>query len=471
MSKALLKTRFCPSPTGLVHLGNIRTALFNVLFAKKNKGIFLLRIEDTDKLRSDEKYTEALMQDLRWLHLNWNEGPVVGGDAAPYWQSQRQDIYDQDYHELEEKGFAYPCFCTEQQLAIARKIQRASGKPPRYPGTCRNLSKSDIEKKLAEGLLPTLRFRVPDNQTIEFTDLVRGPQKFQSNDLGDFIIRRTDGTSPFMYCNAIDDALMGVTHVLRGEDHLTNTPRQLMILRALNLHEPQYGHISMIVGPDGSPLSKRHGSRNIQELRAEGYLPDAINNYLARLGHYYADESFMSLEQLAEKFSTDTLGNAPARFDPQQLLRWQKEAVLRLTQEQLWDWLGEDLKLQIPITQQELFLNTVKPNIIFPEDAQKWFNVFFSTDFIYSNESLQIIKDAGKEFFNVAIQAFDQHGVNFSEITNAIKFTLNVKGMQLFQPLRVAFTNEKHGPEMVNVLLLLGAEKVKQRLQLALAVV
>ena len=261
MKKIHLKTRFCPSPTGFLHLGNMRTALFNALFAKNQQGTFLLRIEDTDKTRSEERYTDALCADLKWLGLQWNEGPGCDSAAGPYWQSQRQTVYDTYYQQLEAGNWVYPCFCTEQQLALARKLHISSGKPPRYTGICRNLTPEMVQEKCAQGLKPTLRFRVPLDQETVFHDLVRGDQRCNHHDMGDFIIRRADGTPPFMYCNAIDDALMGVTHALRGEDHLTNTPRQIMILKALNLPIPTYGHISLIVGADGTPLSKRNGSR------------------------------------------------------------------------------------------------------------------------------------------------------------------------------------------------------------------
>lgn len=259
-----MKTRFAPSPTGYLTIGNIRTALFCALLAKHENGVFLLRIEDTDKLRSGQEFAEQLEFDLHWLGLDWQEGPQVGGQSEPYFQSQRQAIYDTYFQKLTDQNQVYPCFCSDEELAISRKIQLSSGQPPRYEGTCRNLTQEQINKKLAEGLKPTLRFRVPENQIIEFTDFVRGPQKFLSHEIGDFIIRRGDGSAAFFFCNAIDDSLMEITHVLRGEDHLTNTPRQLMLLQALKLAQPQYGHLALIVGPDGTPLSKRHGSRSIK---------------------------------------------------------------------------------------------------------------------------------------------------------------------------------------------------------------
>ncbi len=470
MQKSSLKTRFCPSPTGFLHLGNMRTALFNALLAKGQNGTFLLRIEDTDKKRSEARFTDAVQKDLQWLGLQWDEGPDFDGGTGPYWQSQRQAIYDQYYRALDEKNLAYPCFCSEQQLVLARKIQVSSGKPPRYAGTCRQLTSDAIQEKLAEGLKPALRFHIPLNQETTFDDLVRGEQRFNNNDIGDFIIRRNDGTPPFMYCNAIDDALMGVTHALRGEDHLTNTPRQIMILKALNLPIPTYGHISLIVGDDGAPLSKRHGSRSIEALREEGYLPLAIVNYLARLGHHYLDEHWMDLEQLAAHFSIKSLGSAPARFDAHQLLHWQHESVSRLNKEELWTWMNLDNDNVLPMDQRDIFIETVRHNITFPQDAKKWADRLYTEEWHYAETEEQILHTAGAAFFETAIHALEELGVDIEKITAQLKEKLGVKGKALFQPLRVALTGEIHGPELVQIALLLGKTRIKQRLEKAAGV-
>ncbi len=467
MSKSKIKTRFCPSPTGLLHLGNVRTALFDALLAKGQQGIFLLRIEDTDKTRSEERYAAALQEDLAWLGLQWDEGPGWEGDAGPYWQSQRQGIYDQYYQQLEEQAFAYPCFCSEEQLAVARKLQRASGRPPRYPGTCRNLTLEQVQEKLAQGLKPTLRFRVIQDGETVFHDLVRGEQRFNNNDIGDFIIRRADGTPPFMYCNAIDDSLMGVTHALRGEDHLTNTPRQIMILQALHLPTPFYGHISLIVGADGAPLSKRHGSRSVHALREEGYLPIAVVNYLARLGHYYGQESLMSLPQLAEQFSLNALGSAPARFDPHQLLYWQRSAVAQLDKQAFTEWMGGQTLRNIPEPQREIFIASVQANVTFPADVAHWAKIFFSDDWEYGDSQLEVLREAGPEFFATALSAIAEDGFDYEKITHALKNNLGVKGKALFQPLRIALTGELHGPELLQILNLLGEERLTARLRKA----
>jgi glutamyl-tRNA synthetase len=459
-----VKTRFCPSPTGLMHLGNTRTALFSALYAFGQHGTFLLRIEDTDKLRSKEEFTQQLQDDLHWLGLRWQEGPVCGGAHVPYFQSARQPIYDKFYTQLKDKGLVYPCFCSEQQLAITRKLQLSQGQPPRYSGTCLHLTPDEVQQKIAAGCLPALRLKIPKNQMIIFEDLVKGRQIFNTDDMGDFIIQRQDGTSPFMYCNAIDDALMGVTHVIRGEDHLTNTPRQILILQALELPVPIYAHISLIVGADGSPLSKRHGSKSVHELKEQGYLPLAIINYLARLGHYYEEARFMDISELASRFDTTKLSKSPARFDAAQLQYWQKEAVMQLSDEAFWTWLGVEVHSLVPAEKQDLFVQTVRPNVIFRHEAKIWAEKLFDVKLAFNMETLALLPEASDPFYSAFLEALSLHGVNYTEICNHLKNTLNLKGKALFQPLRLILTNELHGPELGKIIELMGVEFIENRL-------
>ncbi len=447
------KTRFAPSPTGLIHIGNARTALFNALYAYK--GVFLLRIEDTDLERSKDTYIEQLKQDLKSLGLLWQQQEK---------QSDRSDIYAEYYHKLEQQDLAYPCFCTPEELALSRKLQRASGKAPRYAGTCTHLSEAERAAKLDHGLKPTLRFRVPRGQRVEFNDLVRGKQQFASYDLGDFIIRRADGTPAFFFCNAVDDALMEVTHVFRGEDHLTNTPRQILILQALNLPIPQYGHISLILGNDGLPLSKRNGSQNIQGLIKDGWLPTALVNYLARLGHTYTDDNLLSLEQLAEQFSIKRLGRAPARFDEQQLRHWQQCAIIKASAEQLWQWMGEEVHQIVPETARDEFINAIRPNINFPQQAVEWATILFIDEIVRQQEAQSVLDNTDKEFFHHAITALEASQGDYKQLIKQLKQTSRAKGKKLFMPLRAALTGATHGPELANLLSLMGIERAKKRL-------
>jgi nondiscriminating glutamyl-tRNA synthetase len=458
-----VRTRFAPSPTGLIHIGNARAALFSALFAKQADGAFILRVEDTDAARSELKYVDILKEDLQWLGVEWQEGLGKDGGYGPYWQSQRHEIYLRYYEKLVAENLTYPCFCSEEELALERKLQLARGQAPRYKGTCRSLSAEEIEKQLAEGLKPTLRFRVPSRTIILFEDLVKGHQSFNSDDIGDFIIRRADGSASFMFCNAIDDALMNVTHVLRGEDHLANTPRQLMILQALKLHQPKYGHLALITGDDGTPLSKRHGSFSLSDLRARGYLPQAITNYLGRLGHAYDALNLLSFNELAQDFYLKKVSRSAARFDLNQLLHWQKLAVAAQDDVHFWKWIGDKAQKQVPEEMQEKFMAAVRPNICFPEDALKWAAIFFQQKLEFTEENIKIMQQAGEQFFVEAEQAIEAHGDNFKNILQDIKTALNLTGKQLYQPLRVALTGQLDGPELAQIAAILGSERMRER--------
>jgi nondiscriminating glutamyl-tRNA synthetase len=457
-------TRFAPSPTGELHLGNARTALFNFLLARHEAGRFLLRIEDTDLERSDEKHTDVLIQDLSWLGMQWDAGPDKEDSRGPYRQSQRAACYERYFAELEKRNAAYPCFCTPLELEASRRAQLASGRPPRYAGTCRDLSEEQRRKKRVEGISPTLRFRVSLGRRIEFVDFVHGPQSFLSDDIGDFVVRRADGTAAFFFCNAVDDADMGVTHVLRGEDHLTNTPRQMMILETLGLKAPRYGHISLIVGDDGSPLSKRHGATSVREYRERGYLPQAMANHLFRLGHSTSEHGFMSLPEMAQAFDAAHLGRAPARFDEQQLRVWQKDAVHRLSPEEARVWLGPILPAGLQEAALTSFVTAVLPNLVLPEDAREWVNIVFGDLPPLGPAEQQWVLKAGKAFFSAAAEAAAAHGNDLRAIVNAVRAATGTKGAALYMPLRAALTGLDHGPELELLLKAMPPGKAHERL-------
>lgn len=462
-----IKTRFAPSPTGEVHFGNVRTALFNVLAAISKRGTFLLRLEDTDEERSSVEYEKLLYQDLKWLGIRWQEGADLDqeyGFNGPYKQSLRKEVYDKYYTKLLDNNKAYYCFCSEAQLALSRKVQRAQGRPPRYDGACANLSADEIKTKFASGEKPTIRFRVEPNKTVKFNDIVKGEQEFKGSDIGDFIIRRANGAASFMFCNAIDDSLMGVTLALRGEDHLTNTPRQLMILESLGLTAPEYGHISLIVGNDGSPLSKRHGSKSLRMLREEGFLPEAVLNYLARLGHYYADLEYSNLSTLGENFKFENLSHSPAHYDEQHLLHWQKEAVMNITEEQFKVWLG-DIVLDCPQDKREKFLTVMQQNIVFPKEAIEWQNILFKDNNIHTSEQVEVIREAGANFFRLIAEHLStlEKELDYSVLVEKLKTEIGLKGKKLFMPLRVGFTYREMGPELNNLFSLIGNTRLFNR--------
>jgi glutamyl-tRNA synthetase len=467
-----MKTRFAPSPSGEIHLGNLRTALFNALLAANRQGVFLLRIEDTDAERSRKEYVEALLTDLRWLGIRWQEGPQVEAGNGPYFQAQRTDVYQRYYALLDAHAATYPCFCSSEQLAMARRAQRAAGRPPRYPGTCAQLSADEVQQRLDRGLKPSLRFRVPPARSIEFEDLVRGRQCFHSDEIGDFIIRRSDGGAAFFFTNAIDDALMGVSHVLRGEDHLTNTPRQLLILEALELAAPRYGHLSLLVGEDGAPLSKRHGSRSVRQLREQGYLPGALLNYLARLGHSSASDAYGDFGQLAKAFSLQRLGRAPARYDEDQLRHWQKEALAAATLNELVDWFkSSSVYRSMPEAPDQAalqaMLGLLRDNVVMPEDAALWMQRLSAEQVEPDAQGRKVLEEAGSGLIRHALAALED-GADFRAFAKATGEAAGLKGRALFMPLRVALTGVTHGPEMQRVWEWLGPARCRARLQQAL---
>ena len=458
-------TRFAPSPTGELHLGNARTALFNFLLARHGEGRFLLRIEDTDAERSDVAHTAVLLEDLKWLGLAWDAGPGLEDERGPYHQSQRGPLYERLFQTLEGQGTVYPCFCTPLELEASRRAQRSSGRPPRYAGTCRNLTSEERQRRRAQGLKPTTRFRVPPGRRLEFIDLVHGPQSFLSDDIGDFVIRRADGSAAFFFCNPVDDACMGVTQVLRGEDHLANTPRQLLVLEALDLPAPRYGHVSLIVGPDGSPLSKRHGAASVREFRERGYRPEALANYLFRLGHSGAEHALLDLSAMARGFDVAHLGRAPSHFDEQQLAVWQKETAHHLSAAEARSWLGAVLPPGLDPAAASAFIAAVLPNVVLPEDARPWVEVVFGAPPALSPAAEQTVKAAGSAYFAAAVQAAGQCGNDLPAIVAAVRAATGRKGAELYLPLRLALTGCPHGPELAPLLRAMPAGQALERLK------
>jgi glutamyl-tRNA synthetase len=464
MSPAPLVTRFAPSPTGLLHLGNARTALLNFLAARKTGGRFILRVEDTDEARSNEEFMHALFADLHWLGIDWDEGPDVGGPHQAYRQQQRSAIYERWLAKLDALGLTYPCFCTQGELNIARKRQVAASLPPRYSGTCRELSDEQRAERLVRGVPAALRFRVPAGQIVGFTDLVHGEQRFSTDDIGDFIIRRTDGSTAFFFSNAIDDALMEVTLVLRGDDHMTNTPRQLLILRSLQLAVPQYAHVALLLGMDGSPLSKRHGAMSLQDLRKRGYLPGAVRNHLVRLGHSCVTDGWLDDVAMQADFDLTRLGKAAAKFDDAQLRHWQKEAVAHLSADEFQQWIASQIPEGIEAASKAAFALAVRPNVEFPTDAKVWADVIFGKLPEFAPEAAAAIREAGESFFSAAAEKLARSGVEFKLAVRELGQQTGRKGPALFMPLRAALTGVTHGPELAPLLALIPVAEVQARL-------
>jgi glutamyl-tRNA synthetase len=459
MSEATVVTRFAPSPSGALHLGNARTALFNFLLAHRHAGRFVLRIEDTDAQRTQEGMVTALCADLAWLGLIWDEGPDRPGAHGPYRQSQRAGIYQTYFERLEDARLAYPCYCSNLELELSRRAQQAAGRPPRYAGTCRELSADERAQRLAQGRKPSLRFQVPIGQRIEFDDLVYGAQSFASDDIGDFIIRREDGSAAFFFSNALDDALMGVTHVLRGEDHLSNTPRQRLLLAALGMTPPRYGHVSLLLGDDGAPLSKRHGATGVNELRAAGYSSAAVCNHLFRLGHSTPLHQMLTLAQMASAFDLAHLQRAPAHFELAQLRHWQSEWIQGLSREQARAWLDPILPPELTAGQADAFIAAVLPNIVLAEDAQLWQQIIFGEPLSFEEPALATAREAGADFFAAAANALSDR----ADIAT-LRSATGRKGAAFFMPLRAALTGRLHGPELAPLLAAMPTDRVRARL-------
>jgi glutamyl-tRNA synthetase len=440
--------------------------LLNFLAARRSGGKFILRVEDTDEARSSEEFMRELFEDLRWLGLTWDEGPDVGGPHAIYRQQLRRAIYEEWLAKLEAAGLTYPCFCTPAELNIARKQQLAAGKPPRYPGTCRVLTEEQRAERSVSGRAAALRFRVPNGQTVSFTDVVHGDQRFATDDIGDFIIRRTDGSTAFFFSNAIDDALMGVTLVLRGDDHLTNTPRQILLLQALGLPIPAYAHVALLLGMDGAPLSKRHGDTSLRDLRKRGYLPGALRNHLVRLGHTCVTDGWLDDAKMREEFDLHRLGKAAAKFDEAQLRHWQKEAVAHLSICEFQDWISDQLPSGIDADRRALFSLAIRHNVEYPTDAKLWANVVFGKLGEFEAAATDTIRDAGEQFFVAALEVFGGDA-EFKQAAREIGQRTNRKGPALFMPLRAALTGVTHGPELGPLLTLISKDEIRARLEKA----
>jgi len=467
MSAHGIVTRFAPSPTGALHLGNARTAFFNFLAARATGGRFLLRVEDTDAARSAEPLLAQQLEDLRWLGLDWDEGPDVGGPHAPYRQSERAAVYARAMGTLEACGLLYPCFCSPEELQLSRRAQLSAGRPPRYARTCAALPPEEVSRRLAAGARPALRFRVPDGELIEFEDRIHGAQRFATDDIGDFVIRRADRSAAFFLSNAVDDAAMGVTLVLRGDDHLANTPRQILLLRALGLAVPGYGHLPLLLAPSGSPLSKREGAASLRDLREQGYLAGAIRNYLVRLGHACGEERWLGLEDMPRNFDLGRTSRSAAHYDEAQLRHWQREAVTRASADELASWLGRRLEPLGGGDRAREFVAAVRGNLLLPADAEQWVSALGEAEVAMSAEAVAEIARAGAGFFASAAAAWPAHAGDFKAFMRSVAEASGRKGAALFMPLRAALTGRTHGPELAPLAALMGIERVAHRLAAA----
>lgn len=481
MSK--MKVRFAPSPTGPFHIGGARSALFNWLLARKEGGTFLLRIEDTDLVRSTRESEENIKAALKWLGMNWDEGIDVGGENGPYRQTERLDIYKEITDRLLAEDKAYYCYCSEEELEAERQKQLEKGETPKYNGHCRHLTEEQIEAYKAEGRKPTVRLRVPLNETFAFDDMVRGHVSFDSNGVGDFVIVKSDGIPVYNYAVVIDDHTMEVTHVIRAEEHLSNTPRQIAIYNALGWEVPVFGHISLILGKDYKKMSKRHGATSVDQYRQLGYLPEAINNFLALLGWAPdGEQELFTQEELIQNFSMDRVAKNPAVFDIDKLNWINFNYMKNLSDEELYELCLPHLQeagyaSETPDEAEKakliMLCVCLKDHISFGAQIKEEAKLIFEDkqaptdeekveiDAVLAEESCPVVL---KEFRD-AVAALDEISPEVVKATiKGIMKSTKLKGKFVFMPIRIATTGQMHGPDLNYIITLFGKEKTLQRL-------
>ena len=478
------KVRFAPSPTGPFHIGGARSALFNWLVARNKNGKFLVRVEDTDLARSTRESEEDIKAALKWLGLNWDEGIDVGGENGPYRQTERLDIYHKEIQRLLDEGKAYYCYCTEEELEESRTQQLAEGKTPVYNDHCRSLTEEEVAKYKESGRKPVIRLRVPKEGVFAFDDMVRGHVTFQAAGVGDFIIMKSDGIPVYNFAVVVDDALMNITHVIRAEEHLSNTPRQIAIYQALGYDIPKFGHISLILGSDHKKMSKRHGATSVDEYRKMGYLSDAVVNYLALLGWApKGEQEIFTREELIEQFSMKRVSANDAVFDIEKLNWINFQYMKQLSPEEL-------LELTLPF-----IINAGYITGPLSDEKKEWLKkvVWFVRDHLYygaqTPENIKIFFEElpattdeemldimSRETSKMIIKSFaeklsDLDTFNESSIKDVFSNLMKesgIKGKAAFEPVRIALTGEVHGPGLYTLIELFGKEKTIQRLKSSL---
>jgi glutamyl-tRNA synthetase len=465
-----MRVRFAPSPTGQLHVGNARTALFNWLLARGSGGTFILRIEDTDAERSTRESEAAILEDLRWLGLDWNEGPDVGGARGPYRQSERLHLYSSYAKELIAAGHAYYCFCTTAQLEAERQEALAAGRPTRYAGTCRRITLDQAQSWIAAGERPAIRFRIPADRDVVFDDAVRGEVRFHTDVMGDPVIVRADGHPAYNFAVVVDDALMEITHVIRGEDHISNTPRQILLYEALGFDPPKFAHLALVMGPDHSPLSKRHGATSVAEFRARGYLPEALVNYLALIGWSPRGRAandaaeLMPVDELARRFSLDAVGHSAGVFDDEKLA-WVNRHYLKTADSRriaelcvpYFRQAGVDMTPDasgLDFLAVAVGMATASVDRLNQVPARLAFLFDFSPERSLRDD--QIRAELSADAAPAVVAAFAEELAHasrldreqFRELANRVRARTGQKGKGLFHPIRIALTGRSDGPEL-----------------------
>ncbi|KYG34002.1 glutamate--tRNA ligase [Priestia endophytica] len=477
-----VRVRYAPSPTGHLHIGNARTALFNYLFARGHNGKFIIRIEDTDQKRNIEGGEESQLQYLKWLGIEWDESIDVGGEYGPYRQSERNDIYAKYTKQLMENEQAYYCYCTEEELEAEREAQIAEGKPPRYSNKCRHLTAEDRAALEAEGRKPSIRFKVPEGRVFKFDDMVKGEVAFESDGIGDFVIVKKDGIPTYNYAVAIDDHLMKMSHVLRGDDHISNTPKQLMIYDAFGWEAPKFGHMTLIVNESRRKLSKRDESiiQFIEQYKDLGYLPEALFNFITLLGWSpEGEEELFTKEQFIEIFDPSRLSKSPALFDMKKLKWMNNQYIKELSTDEVVDLALPHLvkagKVKEEMSDQEKqwvydVIALYKDQLSFGAEIIELTDLFFRTSIEYDEEAQEVLNEEQvpevmKAFAQEINSLEDFEPASIKSSIKAVQKATGHKGKKLFMPIRVATTGQTHGPELPQAIALLGKETVLARLE------
>ncbi len=463
----MVKVRFAPSPTGYLHLGGARTAIFNWLFARHNNGIFVLRIEDTDKSRSTEESIHEILEAMEWLGLDWDEGP--------YRQTDRMEIYKREVQRLLDEGKAYYCYCTPEELEERKKKALEEGRMPKYDGRCRE------RKEPREGVKPVVRLKVNQEGETVIHDLIKGEVVYPNSQLDDFILVRSDGTPTYNFVVVVDDALMGITHVIRGDDHLNNTPKQIQLYQALGYDPPLFAHVPMILGPDRTRLSKRHGATSVLAYREEGYLPEALFNFLVRLGWSHGDQEIFSREELIKYFSLENVGKSPAVYNPDKLL-WLNAHYIKTGDTQRL------ARLLIPFLVREGLLekgeeppiqwlcrvvDTLKERAKTLKEMAQMASFYFKEPESYDPKGERKFLKAGLLPYLEALVQELEALEDFSEekvedAFNRVMKKFDIKLKHLAQPCRVALTGKTVSPGIFEVISVLGREKTVSRLKKAI---
>lgn len=476
-----VRVRYAPSPTGHLHIGGARTALFNYLYARHNNGKFIVRIEDTDIARNIETGELSQLDNLKWLGIEYDESVDIGGKYGPYRQMERLDTYKTHADQMLEKGIAYKCFCTAEELEAERETQKASGiAAPQYSGTCRNLTSEEVAEKEAAGMPYTLRMKVPADVTYEFEDLVRGPISFESKDVGDWVLVKTNGIPTYNFAVVIDDHLMKISHVFRGEEHLSNTPKQMMIFDAFGWEHPVYGHMTLIINEERKKLSKRDESilQFISQYKDLGYIPEALFNFFALLGWSpEGEEEIFSKEELIRIFDVSRLSKSPSMFDKQKLTWMNNQYIKAMPLEEVvklaLPHLQKDGKLPQDLTAEqaewaEKLIALYHDQLSFGAEITELTEVFFTDEIAFKEDEKAIL--AGEQVPEVMASFKEQlqnletfEAADIKAAIKAVQKATGHKGKNLFMPIRVVTTGQMHGPELPDAISLLGKDKTIAR--------